>query len=180
MLLNLNCTMLDSLITSKTRLKLLIKFFVSASNQSHLRGLADEFQESTNAIRKELNQLSEAGYLEKSTEKNKILYRANTKHSLFAPLQKLIHTYLGIDEIVDNILQQAGDIQEVSLVGDYAEGVDSGKIDVLILGENLNQAYLLLLADKVEKKLGKQVNLSFQKTIEEQRYIILYTNNSVI
>ncbi|MGB3105297.1 ArsR family transcriptional regulator [Sphingobacterium siyangense] len=180
MLLNLNYTMLDSLITSKTRLKLLIKFFVSASNQSHLRGLADEFQESTNAIRKELNQLSEAGYLEKSTEKNKILYRANTKHSLFAPLQKLIHTYLGIDEIVDNILQQAGDIQEVSLVGDYAEGVDSGKIDVLVLGENINQAYLLLLAGKVEKKLGKQVNLSFQKTIEEQRYIILYTNNSVI
>ncbi|WP_286844672.1 MULTISPECIES: ArsR family transcriptional regulator [Sphingobacterium] len=172
--------MLDSLITSKTRLKLLIKFFVSASNQSHLRGLADEFQESTNAIRKELNQLSEAGYLEKSTDKNKILYRANTKHSLFNPIQKLIHTYLGIDEIVDNILLQAGDIQEVSLVGDYAEGIDSGKIDVLIFGENLNQAYLLLLADKVEKKLGKQVNLSFQKAIEEQRYIILYTNNSVI
>ncbi|WP_289011180.1 ArsR family transcriptional regulator [uncultured Sphingobacterium sp.] len=180
MLLNLNYTMLDSLITSKTRLKLLIKFFVSASNQSHLRGLADEFQESTNAIRKELNQLSEAGYLEKSTEKNKILYRANTKHSLFAPLQKLIHTYLGIDEIVDNILQQAGDIQEVSLVGDYAEGVDSGKIDVLVLGENINQAYLLRLAGKVEKKLGKQVNLSFKKTIEEQRYIILYTNHSTI
>jgi DNA-binding MarR family transcriptional regulator len=179
-LLNLNYTMLDSLITSKTRLKLLIKFFVSASNQSHLRGLADEFQESTNAIRKELNQLSEAGYLEKSTDKNKILYRANTKHSLFNPIQKLIHTYLGIDEIVDNILLQAGDIQEVSLVGDYAEGIDSGKIDVLIFGENLNQAYLLLLADKVEKKLGKQVNLSFQKAIEEQRYIILYTNNSVI
>ncbi|MDR2275706.1 MAG: ArsR family transcriptional regulator [Sphingobacterium sp.] len=158
----------------------MIKFFVSASNQSHLRGLADEFQESTNAIRKELNQLSEAGYLEKSTEKNKILYRANTKHSLFAPLQKLIHTYLGIDEIVDNILQQAGDIQEVSLVGDYAEGVDSGKIDVLVLGENINQAYLLRLAGKVEKKLGKQVNLSFKKTIEEQRYIILYTNHSTI
>ena len=180
MLLNLNYTMLDTLITSKTRLKLLIKFFVSASNQSHLRGLADEFQESTNAIRKELNQLSEAGYLEKSTAKNKILYRANTKHSLFAPLQKLIHTYLGIDDIVDNILHQAGDIREVSLIGDYAEGIDSGKIDVLILGENLNQAYLLLLADKVGKKLGKQVNLFFQRAIEEQRYIILYTNHSTI
>jgi len=153
---------------------------VSASNQSHLRGLAEEFQESTNAIRKELNQLSEAGYLEKNTDKNKILYRANTKHSLFKPLQKLIHTYLGIDEIVDNILQQAGDIQEVSLIGDYAEGIDSGEIDVLILGEDVNQAYLLLLADKVGKKLGKQVNLSFQKTSEEQRYIILYTNHSTI
>lgn len=180
MLLNLNYTMLDSLITSKTRLKLLIKFFVSAGNQGHLRGLADEFQESTNAIRKELNQLSEAGYLEKSTDKNKILYRANTKHSLFAPLQKLIHTYLGIDEIVDNILQKVGDIQEVSLVGDYAAGIDSGKIDVLIWGANINQAYLLLLADKVGKKLGKKVNLSFEKPTEEQRYINLYTNNSNI
>lgn len=172
--------MLESLITSKTRLKLLIKFFVSASNQSHLRGLAEEFQESTNAIRKELNQLSEAGYLEKSTDKNKILYRANTKNSLFKPIQKLIHTYLGIDEIVDNILHKAGDIQEVRLIGDYAAGVDSGKIDVLILGENINQAYLLLLADKVGKKLTKEVNLSFQKPTEEQRYISLYTNNSTI
>ncbi|WP_333866573.1 ArsR family transcriptional regulator [Sphingobacterium sp.] len=172
--------MLDSLITSKTRLKLLIKFFVSASNQSHLRGLADEFQESTNAIRKELNQLSEAGYLEKSADKNKILYRANTRNSLFKPIQKLIHTYLGIDEIVDNILDKAGDIQEVSLIGDYAVGIDSGKIDVLILGENINQAYLLLLADKVGKKLTKKVNISFEKSTEEQRYISLYTNNSTI
>lgn len=172
--------MLESLITSKTRLKLLIKFFVSAGNQGHLRGLADEFQESTNAIRKELNQLSEAGYLEKSTAKNRILYRANIKHSLFKPLQKLIHTYLGIDEIVDNILQKAGDIQEVSLIGDYAAGIDSGKIDVLILGENINQAYLLRLADKVGKKLAKKVNVSFEKPTEEQRYISLYTNNSTI
>lgn len=172
--------MLESLITSKTRLKLLIKFFVSAGNQGHLRGLADEFQESTNAIRKELNQLSEAGYLEKSTAKNRILYRANIKHSLFKPLQKLIHTYLGIDEIVDNILQKAGDIQEVSLIGDYAAGIDSGKIEVLILGENINQAYLLLLADKVGEKLAKKVNVSFEKPSEEQRYISLYTNNSTI
>lgn len=166
--------MLDSLITSKTRLKLLIKFFVSASNQSHLRGLADEFQESTNAIRKELNQLSEAGYLEKNTDKNKILYRANTKHSLFKPLQKLIHTYLGIDDIVDNILKQAGDIQEVSLIGDYAEGIDSGKIDVLILGEDVNQAYLLLLADKVGKKIRKKIFLHFFVSMEKHR-IVLYS-----
>ncbi|MDM1295941.1 ArsR family transcriptional regulator [Sphingobacterium sp. N143] len=172
--------MLDSLITSKTRLKLLIKFFVSASNQGHLRGLADEFRESTNSIRKELNQLSEAGYLEKRTAKNKILYRANTNHSLFKPLQQLIHAYLGIDDILDKVLQKAGDIQEVSLIGDYAEGIDSGEIDVLILGEKLNQAYLLQLADKVGKKLGKQVTLSFEKPAEEQHYISLYTNNSNI
>ena len=168
--------MLESLITSKTRLKLLIKFFVSASNQGHLRGLADEFKESTNAIRKELNQLSEAGYLEKNTEKNKIVYRANIKHSLFKPIQKLIHTYLGIDEIVDNILQKAGDIQEVSLIGDYAEGIDSGKIDVLILGENLNQAYLLQLADKVREKLKRDIGICFENS-GNKRKIVLFESS---
>lgn len=169
--------MLDSLITSKTRLKLLIKFFVSASNQGYLRGLADEFQESTNSIRKELNQLEEAGYLEKNSEKNKIFYRANTKHSLFQPLQKLIHTFLGIDEIVDHILGKAGDVQSVSLIGNYAKGLDSGHIEVLILGENLNEAYLLQLAAKVAVKLKKEIKLYFNEPQEEAHYINLYIKN---
>ncbi|UIR55944.1 ArsR family transcriptional regulator [Sphingobacterium sp. SRCM116780] len=167
--------MLETLITSKTRLKLLIKFFVSASNQGHLRGLAEEFQESTNAIRKELNQLSEAGYLEKKTDKNKILYRANSKHSLFKPLQQLIHTHLGIDHVLEYILTKAGDVQEISLLGDYAKGLDSGRIDVLILGKDINQAYLLQLADKASEKLNKEVCLNFIGTKENFQRIILYS-----
>ena len=55
--------MLDSLITSKTRLRLLIKFFINIANKGYLNGLANEFGESTNSVRKELNNLSSAGYL---------------------------------------------------------------------------------------------------------------------
>ena len=55
--------MLESLISSKTRLKLLIKFFIDITSNSHLRGLANEYNDSTNSIRLELNNLSEAGYL---------------------------------------------------------------------------------------------------------------------
>ena len=58
--------MLGELITSKTRLRLLIKFFVSQANKGYLNGLATEMGESTNAIRKELNHLQGAGYLKKS------------------------------------------------------------------------------------------------------------------
>ncbi|WP_313672139.1 winged helix-turn-helix domain-containing protein [Sphingobacterium multivorum] len=171
--------MLETLITSKTRLKLLIKFFVSATNRAHLRGLAEEFQESTNAIRKELNQLSEAGYLERKTEKNKIVYSANTKHSLFRPIQNLIHTFLGIDQLVEQVLDQAGHIQEVSLLGDYAKGLDTGTIEVLILGDDINEAYLLLLADKIGEHLGKKVCIYFNEASSEQK-IKLYLNNDLI
>ena len=68
--------MLNQLITSKTRLRLLIKFFISQANRGYLNGLASEFNESTNSIRKELNHLSEAGYLEKYKDDNKVGYKA--------------------------------------------------------------------------------------------------------
>ena len=54
--------MLGELITSKTRLRLLIKFFVSQANKGHLNGLANEMGESTNGIRKELNHLEHINY----------------------------------------------------------------------------------------------------------------------
>ena len=63
--------MLGELITSKTRLRLLIKFFISQANRGYLNGLATEMGESTNAIRKELNHLQGAGYLEKVKVDNK-------------------------------------------------------------------------------------------------------------
>ena len=126
--------MLGSLITSKTRLKMLIKFFVNTANKGYLNGLANEFNESTNSIRKELNNLSSAGYLLKVKSNNKVIYNANKKHPLFAVLQKVIRQHLGIEDIIDSILDKIGDdIRSVAIVGDYAKGIDSGLIEVLLL-----------------------------------------------
>ena len=55
--------MLGELITSKTRLRLLLRFFISQANRGYLNGLASEMGESTNAIRKELNHLQLADIL---------------------------------------------------------------------------------------------------------------------
>ena len=41
--------MLDSLITSKTRIKLLLKFFSHQANASYLRSLAEEFEQQFDA-----------------------------------------------------------------------------------------------------------------------------------
>ena len=44
--------MLGEIIASKTRLRLLVKFFISQANKGYLNGLANEIIESTNSIRK--------------------------------------------------------------------------------------------------------------------------------
>ena len=155
--------MLDSLITSKTRIRLLVKFFVSAANRGHMRGLAEEFNESTNAIRKELNNLSEAGYLEKQADQNRVTYRANVSHPLFGSLQNIVRKYLGLDTIVETVLGRMGDVEQVVLTGDYAEGRDSGTIKVTIVGNQLNEEYLEQLAPKVEGVIGRKVVFTLQQ-----------------
>lgn len=157
--------MLDSIITSKTRLRLLVKFFINAANRAHMRGLAEEFSESTNAIRKELNNLSEAGNLEKQAEQNRVSYRANTKHPLFGSLQDIVHKYLGLDTIVAKVHDRMGDVRQVVLTGDYAEGRDTGIVDITIVGPSLNTTYLEQLACKVESVVHREsrFTLSNQK-----------------
>src|SRR6056300_325708 len=114
--------MLGELITSKTRLRLLIKFFISQANKGYLNGLATEMGESTNAIRKELNHLQGAGYLKKIRVNNKIEYKANTEHPLFNVLRKVVLKHLGLEDVVETVLERMGDVDKIIIIGDYAKG----------------------------------------------------------
>ncbi|WP_044203134.1 helix-turn-helix domain-containing protein [Echinicola pacifica] len=166
--------MLDSIITSKTRLRLLVKFFINADNHSHLRGLAEEFGESTNAIRKELNNLSEAGYLKKESEKNRISYRANTLHPLFGSLQDIIRKYIGLDTVVEEVLDRMGNVETVLLTGDYADGKDTGIIEIRITGEELNTQYLAVLSQRIEEMINRKVNFTIGNA-NMKSAIVLYS-----
>ncbi len=150
--------MLGKLITSKTRLRLLVKFFISQANKGHLNGLATEMSESTNSIRKELNHLYDAGYLNKSKSNNKIEYSVNSKHPLFKTLQKIVYKHLGLEDIVDVVLKRMGDVKQIIIIGDYAKGIDSGKIEVILVGKNLNFNYISQLESKIEKIISRKVS----------------------
>ena len=167
--------MLNQLITSKTRLRLLIKFFISQANRGYLNGLASEFKESTNSIRKELNHLSEAGYLEKYKDNNKVAYKANTNHPMFDILQKVVFKHLGLEEIIEHVLAQMGEVLQIHLIGDYAKGLDTGNIEVLLIGEQLNTAYIAQLEEKIEKLIERKVQfiISNRKS-SDQLSILLF------
>ena len=166
--------MLNSLITSKTRLRLLVKFFVNIANEGYLNGLATEFGESTNSVRKELNNLSSAGYLKKNNDNNKVIYRANSSHPLFKIIQKIIHKHLGIEDILETVYNRIGDVKKVFLLGDYAKGIDSGIIEVLIVGRNINKNYLDDIAPKIEKKIKRKVNFFVSNEASRETSLIIF------
>jgi len=158
--------MLDTLITSKTRLKLLLKFFLNGNNKSYLRGLETEFGESSNAIRIELNRFEEAGLLVSSSEGNKKIYQANKSNSIYNDIHNLLMKFVGIDEIIEKVLRRIGDLQFAYITGDFARGIDKDSIDLLLVGDSLNHKYITGLINKVEGMIKRKVNLEI-KTLEQ-------------
>ncbi len=148
--------MLDTLITSKTRIKLLLKFFLNDSTSSYLRNLESEFGESSNAIRLELNKFEEAGLLETSLSGNKKLFKANKTHPLFKDIQNILMKYTGLDQIIDQVIRKLGDVERVYLVGDLAKGINSSVVDLVFIGK-LNKNYLTNLIEKSEKIISKKI-----------------------
>ena len=120
--------MIEALISSKTRIKLLLKFFLNSSNRAYLRGLEEEFGESTNAI----------------------------KHPLFFDLNSIIRKYVGIDTIIENVIKQLGEVERVYLSGEFAKGRDNNVIDLELIG-TVNTNYLADLIKKAEPLVKRKI-----------------------
>ena len=150
-------TMLDTLIQSKTRLKLLLRFFLNPESSAYLRGLAQEFDESTNAVRVELNRFEEAGLIQSHKEGNKKMYQVNTNFPMFNELQKIAFKHFGIDQIIEQVIEKIGDVEAVYLTGDLARGLDSKVVDVTLIGTDIDNSYLARLVEKAEELIGRKI-----------------------
>ena len=163
--------MLETLITSKTRIKLLLKFFLNSNSSAYLRNLENEFGESTNAIRIELIRFEKAGLLKSWYEGNKKLFQANTKHPLFSSLHNLILKHVGLDQIVENVITKIGDVKSVFIVGDFANGVDNKIIDLIFVGAKIDQNYLAELIQRVERLINRRIRYLIFSVEELEKYI---------
>lgn len=161
--------MIETLISSKTRIKLLLKFFLNSNTTSYLRGLESEFGESSNAIRLELNRLEKAGMLSSSHAGNKKLFTANKSHPLFKEVHNIILKYIGFDKIIENVIERLGDVEKVYVSGAFAKGLDSPIIDLIFIGD-VNKSYLIELIDKVEKLISRKIRYVIFK--EEEQHLL--------
>lgn len=148
--------MIETLISSKTRIKLLLKFFLNSETTSYLRSLEHEFGDSTNAIRVELNKLESAGMLSSFSKGNKKIFQANTKHPLFREIHNILLKHIGLDKIIENVVERLGAVKCVYLIGDFAKGLDSQIIDLIFIGE-IDKTYLLALIEKTESFIQRKV-----------------------
>ena len=144
------------IISSKTRIKLLTRFFFNPNTRSYLRELSNEFNVSTNSVREELNQLTKTKLLSSKKSGRQVFYKANQNHPLFPELKSMVSKVMGIDQVVDGIVTRLGDLERAFLLDDYAEGKDTGIIDLLLVG-NIDQYHLNDLSRKTERYIKRKI-----------------------
>lgn len=158
--------MIETLISSKTRVKLLLKFFLNGNTSSYLRSLENEFGESTNGIRLELNRFEKAGMLSSFLKGNKKFFQANKNHPLYTEMNSIIMKYIGFDKIIEDVIERLGHVKKVYVIGDFAKGLDSQIIDLLFVGE-INKPFLIRLIEKVENIITRKIRyVVYQKEPE--------------
>ena len=107
-------------------------------------------------MREELNQLSATHLIKSDKQGKRVLYRANESHPLFPELKSMVAKVLGVDQVIDGIIKRLGDLQEAYLIDDYAEGKDTGIIDILLVGD-IDQYHLNDLSRKTERYIKRKI-----------------------
>ncbi len=97
--------------------------------------------------------------LTSDSEGNKKIFRANTAHPLFREIHSIVMKHIGLDQVIENVIQRLGDVQRVYLVGDFSKGIDSQVIDLIFVGD-FDKTYLTWLVEKVGK-IGRTENSLF-------------------
>jgi predicted transcriptional regulator len=178
--------LLSSLISSKTRVKILMRLFFNPGTRAYLRELAKEFSVSTNAVREELNQLTKTSLLKSERKGRNVYYQANTDHALFPELKSMVSKVMGIDRVIDGIVSRLGDLERAYLIDDYAEGKDTGIIDILLVGE-IDQYHLNDLSRKTERYIKRKIRTlvlsgdeykNFLTELEKQPHVLIWESKS--
>lgn len=151
--------MLRDLITSKTRVKLLLLFLDNLSEMYHVREIVRRVDEEINAVRRELILLEKKGVLQKEPRANRVYYYLDKNYPFYFDLIRL-HAKtngLGADIIKNRV--KLGKVKFAMLSGKFVRNIRENPedVDLLIVG-TIVLPELTLVVKQEESKRGTEIN----------------------
>lgn len=146
----------------------MIRFFLNQKNYGYLRGLAEEFGESSNAIRLELNRFEKAGLLLSDFDGNKKMYRANESHPLFNEIKSMVLKYIGIDKVLDCATTRFKNIKEIWITGNYSFSNKTQEPYILMIGNDLENTEIINMISNTQNTVQRNLKFIFGRPEEKE------------
>jgi predicted nucleotidyltransferase/predicted transcriptional regulator with HTH domain len=154
--------MLEALITSKTKRKVLELLFMNSKKRFYLREICRKTDENTNAVSLELKKLQKAKITTSHKEANMIYYSANEECSIFSELKNIIAKTSGISDSLKDALGKYSNIKYAFIYGSFAKGDDRpiSDIDLMIIGKIDKLDKFSKSIRRLEQRYSRDINYS--------------------
>lgn len=151
--------MLNDLITSKTRVKLLLAFLKAPTDMHHVRALVRLVEEEINAVRRELFLLEKKGIVKKEPRANRVYYYLDKNYPFYFDLLKLYAKMEGLGAGIIANRVKLGKIKFAMLSGKFVRSIRENPedIDLLVVGFVV-VAELTLLVKEEQTRRNQEIN----------------------
>lgn len=159
--------MLQDIIISKVRIKLLQTFLYQPEEIFYVRQLVRVTNEEINAVRRELQRMERAGMVKKEGRGNRLYYSFNKNYPLYGDLLSLVGKTVGLgDKIIKN-KSKIGRIKFALLSGRFVRRLPTkeGGVDFLVVGDILLPE-LAKVVKSEEEGLKREINYSVMTSQE--------------
>lgn len=151
--------MLNAIISSKTKRKLLTLLLTNPKRRFYVREIARSIAENINSVRCELKKLSSIGLATSEKEANLLYYKINTRCPLYKELKNLIYKTEAFGSYLEKMAKLPGDIRVAFVYGStaYNQEREKSDIDLFVLGD-IDGEKLHRHIFNLEEKIDREIN----------------------
>lgn len=150
---------IERLITSRARIRILSLFLLSPGSEFHIREAARRTQLNLNSVRRELENLEAADLLRSRRQGSLKLYSVNRENPLYEELKRIFLKTVGMGEVIKDRLAALGKIETAFIYGSLSRGDEKpgSDIDLFIVGE-IDQAKAAAVFEQLQRELSREIN----------------------
>lgn len=151
--------MLELLIPSKTRRKILELFFQHQDQSIYLRKVVREVQEEVNAVKRELDILVKAKVLKKEKRLNKVFYFLNKNYIFYEEFIKIFTKRTFLAKSLYQNLAKLGKLKFIALSTKFLKKmpINENEVYLLIIGAVVLPEINAIIRE-AEKDFGSEIN----------------------
>ena len=168
---------MNELITSKSRRKILALFLLNADAEFYFREISRRVNERTNVVTRELRKLEDAGLLKSERKGNLRYYHVNKDFPIYHELKSIFIKTEGFASLLSNKLKDMEGIEAAFIYGSFAKGEEKGHsdIDLFIIGD-IKPGILNKKVNIIEKKKN---NAFIKRVLKQKKMMIIGNKNEL-
>lgn len=151
--------MLEDLIISRVRMKILSLFYLNPDKKYHLREIQRQTNEAMNAIRREMKHLADTGFASPEARGNRKYYVLRKDNPFYFDLLELFNKNNGLGKALLEKRAKLGKVKFIMLSGKYVRNIprEKNNVDLLLVG-HVVLPEVLQVVKKEEQRRDVEIN----------------------